>query len=166
MLVQLGAEFNGTVQQTASLFDNLVGAGEQHGQHSANRKIALWRLFGFLDFVSRSGCKSLARSCAPMRGAYVENCRSSEQLPRITVHVIECLPAVATVEDVGQAIAIMVIMVIVPMSHELRTADHTLVYRALTGGAAFTFVNGLAGRRCRTGCTVLVLHVCTAIGIG
>src|SRR5450631_728035 len=37
---------------------------------------APWRLFGFWDFVSRSGCKSLARSCAPMRGAYVENCRS------------------------------------------------------------------------------------------
>jgi hypothetical protein len=49
-----------TATNSISIFDHLVGAGEQHGQHSANRKTALWRLFGFLDFISRSGCKSLA----------------------------------------------------------------------------------------------------------
>src|ERR1039458_7245912 len=87
---------------------------------------------------------------------------------RNTLHVIECLaPAVAMVEDVGQAIAIMAI---VPMSHELRTADRILVYRALTGGAAFAFVDGLTGWRydagAAFGCAVLVLHVWTAIGVG
>ena len=81
------------------------------------------------------------------------------------VPMSKSLPAMAMVEDVGQAMAIMAM---VPNSHGGRTAYDTLVCRALAGGAAFTFVSGPTGRRCRAdaifGCAVL--HICVAVGVG
>ena len=86
-------------------------------------------------------------------------------LGRNIVGVINSLPAMAMIEDVGPAMAIMVM---VPNSDGSRTAYYTLACRALAGGAAFTFVNGLTGRRCRAdaifGCSIL--RVCIAIGVG
>ena len=86
------------------------------------------------------------------------------------VQVIESLvPAVAMAENVGPAIVIMTIMMVVAMFHDVWTACHTLTY-ALAGGAAFAFVDGLSGRRRRAGTTfgraALALYIGAAIGVG